>query len=292
MGLHAALRRRPPLRGPPRRRQPRGREEPLRRRDRGVRPEPPGLRREHPGPRHHPPRPGRARARGHRLRAALLAVRAPLPPGGPGQDPAPPRRAAPHPHPRPPPLRRRAPGRGGHPRVQPRPLRRLRPRGPAHHRRAARLRPRRVVVLSRGADHPVPRPGREPDPSGGGDRAGLPERHHRLLAGVGPAPARAARMAGGGDPGRDHPQALLVRGDRRDHRRDDHLRARGAPHGPQLGLPLLLGAGRLLRDPGPQRARRGGRPGELPPLRAQPRRGGGRRPHPAGVGDRSPPVPS
>ena len=219
VGVHAALRRRPPVRGPSRRRLPRGREEPLRRRDRGVRSEPPSLRREHAGPRHDPPRPGRACARGHRLRAALLAVREALPPDGPRPDPAPARGAAPHPGPGPSPLRRRAPGRGGHPRVQPRPLRRLRPHRPAHHRRTARLRPRRILVLPRGADHPVPRPGREPDPPGGGDRGGLPERHHRLLAGMGPAPARAARMAGIGDPGRDHPQALLVRGDRRDHRR-------------------------------------------------------------------------
>ena len=292
MGLHAAPRRRSAVRGPSRRRLPRRREKPLRRRDRGVRPEPPILRREHSGARHRPPRPGRARARGHRLRAALLPVRAPLPPDGPRPDPASDRGPAAHPHPHPPPLRRCAPGRAGHPRVQPHPLRRLGPRRPAHHRRAARLRPRRIVVPSRGARHPVPGSGREPDPPGGGDRAGLPERDHRLLAGMGAAPARAARMAGGGDPGRDHPQALLVRGDRRDHRGDDHVGARGAQLGPQLGLPPLLGARRLLRDSGPQRARGGGHPGELPSLRAQSRRCGERRPHPAGVGDRSAPVPS
>ena len=99
-------------------------------------------------------------------------------------------------------------------------------------------------------------------------------RHRRLLARLGAHPGPAAGMAGGGDPRGDHPEALRLRGDRRDRRRPDHLDPRGARQRPQLGLSLLLAARRLLRGPGAQPPGRGGHPGKLPRLSAQHRRRG------------------
>ena len=57
----------------------------------------------------------------------------------------------------------------------------------------------------------------------------------------------SARVAGGGDPRRDHAQALHLRGDRRDRRRHDDQHPGSAGQRSQLGLPLLLAARRLLR---------------------------------------------
>ena len=45
----------------------------------------------------------------------------------------------------------------------------------------------------------------------------------------------------------DHPEAVQLRGHRRHRRGADDLDSRGARHGAQLGLPLLLAARRLLR---------------------------------------------
>ena len=71
--------------------------------------------------------------------------------------------------------------------------------------------------------------------------------HARLLAGMDPPPGDLLRVAGRGDPRRDHAQALGLRGDRRDHRGAHHLDPRSAGLGPQLGLSLLLAARRLFR---------------------------------------------
>ena len=155
------------------------------------------------------------------------------------------------------------------------------------------LHPRRIVVLPRGAGHPVPRSGREPDPSRRGDRAGLPEarpptywrewvRHLHVPLEWQEAVIRAAitlKLCWFEETG-----AIIAA--------MTTSVPEAPPLGPQLGLPLLLGTRRLLRDPGVERARRGRHPGELPSLRPQPRRRRGRRPHPTGVGDRSAPIPA
>ena len=49
------------------------------------------------------------------------------------------------------------------------------------------------------------------------------------MARLGARARHPARMAGGGDPRRDHAQAVPARGDRRDRRGADHLHPRGAP---------------------------------------------------------------
>ena len=94
---------------------------------------------------------------------------------------------------------------------------------------------------------------------------------------------------------RDHAQALQLRGDRRDRRRDDHLDPRDRRPGPQLGLSLLLAAGRLLRGPGAQPARLHRDHGGFPRLHQQHRRrqrgrppAAGLRHRPRGEADRAP----
>jgi hypothetical protein len=52
-----------------------------------------------------------------------------------------------------------------------------------------------------------------------------------VLARVGALSRAAVRVAGGGDPRRDHAEALQLRGDRRHRRRDDHLDSGGAGSG-------------------------------------------------------------
>ena len=81
------------------------------------------------------------------------------------------------------------------------------------------------------------------------------------------APARAAaRVAGGGDPRGDHAEAVPVRGDRRDRRRDDDQHSRGAEQRAQLGLPLLLAARCVLRRARAQQPVRSRHDGGLPAL--------------------------
>ena len=59
--------------------------------------------------------------------------------------------------------------------------------------------------------------------------------------------AHLLRVAGRGDPRRDHAQAFELRGDRRDHRGAYDLDPGSARLGPHLGLSLLLAARRLFR---------------------------------------------
>ena len=66
-----------------------------------------------------------------------------------------------------------------------------------------------------------------------------------LLARVGALSRRAVRVAGRGDPRRDHAEAVQLRGHRRDRRGAHHLDSRSAGQRAQLGLPLLLAARRL-----------------------------------------------
>ena len=89
------------------------------------------------------------------------------------------------------------------------------------------------------------------------------------LAPLDAPPRGSARVPGGGDPRRDHAQAVPVRGDRRHRRGDDDQPARGAEQRPQLGLPLLLAARRVLRGARAQRAVRGRHDGEVPRLAHQ-----------------------
>ena len=132
-------------------------------------------------------------------------------------------------------------------RQQPHPLQRPRHQHPPDHRRAARLYRSRGAVrddaagasgvrhrhaVRRRACHHLPR---------------IRRPHARLLAGMDPPPEHRVRVAGRGDPRRDHAQALELRGDRRDHRGAHHLDPRSARIGPHLGLPLLLAARCLFR---------------------------------------------
>ncbi|KAG0737275.1 hypothetical protein G6F63_015289 [Rhizopus arrhizus] len=77
-------------------------------------------------------------------------------------------------------------------------------------------------------------------------------------------------MAGRGDPQRDHPEALPVRGQRRDHRGDDHLHSRGTGQRAQLGLPLLLAARCRVRGACAEPPGRDAHDGTVPRLHLQP----------------------
>ena len=109
------------------------------------------------------------------------------------------------------------------------------------------------------------------------------ERTHDYWMRVGAHALDPVRVAGRGDPRRDHAQAVHVRGDRRDRRGAHHVDPGGAGQRPQLGLSLLLAARRLLRDPGAEPARRDAHDGGLPVLHRQPRRDRGRRRAPAAL---------
>ena len=80
------------------------------------------------------------------------------------------------------------------------------------------------------------------------------------------------RLAGGGDPRGDHAQALHLRGHRRGARGAHDVDPGGAGQRPQLGLPLLLAARQLLRDPGAQPPRRHAHDGGVPALHRPHRR--------------------
>ena len=67
------------------------------------------------------------------------------------------------------------------------------------------------------------------------------------------------RLAGRGDPLPAHPEGADLRPHRRDRGRPHHLAARAARRGPQLGLPLLLAAGRHLHPVGADAGRAGRR---------------------------------
>ena len=77
--------------------------------------------------------------------------------------------------------------------------------------------------------------------SGRQHRARVPGADRRLLARLGAPPGDAARMAGRGDPRRDHAQAVHVRGNRRDRRRDDHQHSRGARTRSATGTTAIAG---------------------------------------------------
>ena len=112
--------------------------------------------------------------------------------------------------------------------------------------------PARNRIRARPADHPVRRRRRE---------------HHRTIptrsraassprpsptGRLGARPQHPVRLAGGGDPRRDHAEALQLRGHRRGPGGADHLGARGRRHAAQLGLSLLLAARCVLHRHGAQ----------------------------------------
>ncbi len=78
-------------------------------------------------------------------------------------------------------------------------------------------------------------------------RALAARRHARLLAGLGARALDTGRMAGRGDPRRDHAQALHLRGHGRDGRRAHDFDPGAAEQRSQLGLSLLLAPRQLLR---------------------------------------------
>ena len=189
----------------------------------------------------------RRHAAHHRFRPALQAIRPRLPPGD--ADPA--RRGdlrpAGDPHPHPPDRRSRARAPGAHPRQQPHPLSPAGFGAPPHHRRADLLYRDRIRLRADDADQsdagarriraPWPRP----------SRARLPGADDRLLDRVDALSLRALRMAGGGDPRRDHLEALPFRGDGRHGGGAHHLDPRGRGYRAQLGLSRLLDARCLSR---------------------------------------------
>ena len=140
----------------------------------------------------------------------------------------------------------------------------------------ADLRPRQHLVLAAGPGEPAARPGRDAVGRDRGNLARLRGADGAVLASLDPAPGRAARVAGRGDPLGDHAQAVPVRGDRRDRRGDDDQHPGGAEHRAQLGLSLLLAARRLLRRQGAEQPLGSRHDGRLPAL-AQRRRAQRRR---------------
>ena len=86
-----------------------------------------------------------------------------------------------------------------------------------------------------------------------------PRRHRGLVGRVGQPHRLPGRLAGRGDPLPDHPEGADLRPHRRDRGRPHHLAPRAARRGPQLGLPLLLAAGRHLHPVGADAGRAGRR---------------------------------
>ena len=170
---------------------------------------------------------------------------------------------------------RREPPRA-HARQQPPALRAPEHHAAAHHQRADLLRRRRRrrscssarSILILGPDETARRVDRR-------HRARLRRAHARLLERVVAHALDPVRVAGRGDPRRDHAQAVPLRGDRRDRRGAHHVDPRGARQRAQLGLSLLLAARLLLRDPGAEPARRDEDDGGLPLLHPPPRRAAG-----------------
>ena len=107
-------------------------------------------------------------------------------------------------------------------------------------------------------------------------RPRLPGADDRLLDRVDPLSLRSLRMAGCGDPRRDHLEALPFRGNGRHGGRAHHLHPRGRGYRAQLGLSRLLDARCLSLRPGAEPPRRHQDDGRLPRLHQHHRRPRGR----------------
>ena len=146
----------------------------------------------------------------------------------------------------------------------------------SHHRCADLLYRDRIRLRADDADQSgagsrrIRAPG--PRPSG----ARLPGADDRLLDRVDPLSLRSLRMAGRGDPRRDHLEALPFRGDGRHGGGADHLDPRGRGYRAQLGLSRLLDARCLSLRPGAEPPRRHQDDGRLPRLHQHHRRPRGR----------------
>ena len=147
---------------------------------------------------------------------------------------------------------------------------------PSHHRRADLLYRDRIRLRADDADQSGARARRIraswPRTSG----ARLPGADDRLLDRVDALSLRALRMAGGGDPRRDHLEALPFRGDGRHGGGAHHLDPRGRGYRAQLGLSRLLDARCLSLGPGAEPPRRDQDDGRLPRLHQHHRRPRGR----------------
>ena len=142
----------------------------------------------------------------------------------------------------------RPPPPGDHLRQQSHPVRRRRSRAAPDHRcfhyrgcwRRAPFFLEDAVTLLLGPDETV---------QGGVAEVGrhFLEETASVLARVGALACHPLRMAGRGHPRRDHAQAERLRGHRSHRRGDDDLDSRGTGQRPELGLPLLLAARRVLR---------------------------------------------
>ncbi len=247
VGLLSALRRRRDVLRAARRRAARRGAGHLRRRDRRLRPRRAVVLHEHGRPRHPLVRHDGRRGRDHGLRAPIHAARPRVPPDVPrahrtahGRQPA-------HPHPLAAGRGLRTRASGDHRRQQPHPLRHAGRDAAAHDRRVADRHPRGAAVLPGRHRHAAARARRNRAERRGRDRPPVRRGDDQVLARLG-APARdPVRMAGRGDPRGDHAAAERVRRHRRDRRGDDDVDPRGRRVVPQLGLPLLLAARRLLR---------------------------------------------
>ena len=266
---------------------PARRARPLVGRARRIRAQRAGIRRQHGGASHPALQFERFRRRGDRLLPALRALRPHVPPADAGAPRAPARRNAAH---------LRAPAafvrlRGiracDDARQQPHPLRERGPGAAAHHRRAGELRARGDAVPARVGHQLRARRRRVALRRHGCHGPRFPGGDRRPLAALVAAARHPRRVAGRRDPRGHHAEAVPVRGDRRDRRGDDHQHSRGAIERPQLGLPLLLAARRVLRGARAELPVRRRHDGALPALPRQHRRPGDRRAPAARLRDRA-----
>ena len=144
---------------------------------------------------------------------------------------------------------------------------------PPDDERAAHVRRGRAPVPARARPPSRPHLGRAARSRPRGDRRALPRAHARLLASLGEGHTRAARLPARGRALRARAEAPSVRGHGRAARRDDDEPPRAPRLRPQLGLPLLLAARRVLHAQRARAPRALGGDGELPRVPAQPLRG-------------------
>ena len=153
----------------------------------------------------------------------------------------------------------------------------------AQQQRAAELYAVRDLFRGGPADGLRPGAGRNPDLGHWRHGPRLRAGNSQLLAVLDPRAGLAAGVAGRRDPRRDHAQDVAVRGHRRHRGRHDHQHPRSTEQRAQLGLPLLLVAGRLLRGARAQQPVGSGDDGGVPALAQQHRGAFRRRAHPAAV---------
>ena len=240
-----------------------------------LRPRRAGVPRQYVDPGNPPVRPERRLRRHHGLRATVPPSRTDVLSHDAGATDQTRRRESARPDPGAPGSRLRPPARHYHLGLEPHSIRRWGGRLTPDDGRRSHGDHGGEPVLPRGYGDPDPRTGRDGRRRGRRFGEPLPRRHRRLLAGLGALARDPVRVAGRRDPRGHHAGAQRLRGHRRHRRGDDDLGPRSPRNRPDLGLPLLLAAGRLLRRERPQPARRHPDDGALPELRREHR---GRRP--------------